>query len=383
MPAITPENLSYGILNPKQRDKFIEFIKEESQLLQNVRYEVLEEHKVEIDMIGIQRRKALGVKNFNYSNLASVLAEPVTGRILLEAEEVMLPWEISERVLLRNIEKEGFEDHVAKLMAHALSLDIEDLCINGFAYDKDNPPATKLSANITATATEIPVDNFEDFPRSGESGVLIIENEKIKYTGKKVENGQAYFIGCIRGYGGTTPSAHSSGTDVVWEGDPLLSTLTGYLEKAEKGNIVDALVVSEGKVTKEVFFAAKRALPRRYHTANLRWIMNPITFEAFAEYLSNRLTAAGDRVLIGEGSTVAPLGIPAILVNSMPPDTMLLTDPKNLIWGVFEEIIIRKTTEGKEALYTRSRYYAAFMSIAAEIQETEGVVKVVNLTEEV
>jgi hypothetical protein len=62
-----------------------------------------------------------------------------------------------------------------------------------------------LSGDIDAVITSIPVASTAGLPQSG---VLIIDNEKISYT----HTTPTSYEGCVRGAEGTTPASHSSGT---------------------------------------------------------------------------------------------------------------------------------------------------------------------------
>jgi len=64
---------------------------------------------------------------------------------------------------------------------------------------------TLLDGSLTASATTITVDSTNKFP---EQGIIRIEKEKIKYTGKTA----TAFTGCTRGYEGTVATTHSDNT---------------------------------------------------------------------------------------------------------------------------------------------------------------------------
>lgn len=66
---------------------------------------------------------------------------------------------------------------------------------------------TTLATALTASATTISLNDATSFPGSG--GVIKIDNELIKYTGKSGND----LTGATRSYSGTTASAHSSGAE--------------------------------------------------------------------------------------------------------------------------------------------------------------------------
>jgi len=78
---------------------------------------------------------------------------------------------------------------------------------------------------ITAADVTITVDSTADFP---EQGIIRIENEKIKYTGKTA----IAFTGCTRGYEGTVRTTHDDDT-VVSNSHKVI--LTNYQESTSVG----------------------------------------------------------------------------------------------------------------------------------------------------
>lgn len=67
-----------------------------------------------------------------------------------------------------------------------------------------------LSSAINSSATSIPVLNAASYPNSG---VVIIDSEKIFYTGKNTTT----LTGCIRGYAGTTAASHLQYSRITYE----------------------------------------------------------------------------------------------------------------------------------------------------------------------
>lgn len=65
-----------------------------------------------------------------------------------------------------------------------------------------------LSAALTAAATTVCLADATNFPSTG--GIVKVDNELIKYTGKTAND----LTGATRGYAGTTASAHSSGAEI-------------------------------------------------------------------------------------------------------------------------------------------------------------------------
>ncbi len=71
-------------------------------------------------------------------------------------------------------------------------------------YDEFN----NINATINNSVTTIPFNNCSNL---ASKGVILIESEEISFTG----NTGTSLTGCTRGYNGTTPVTHSSGTKVI------------------------------------------------------------------------------------------------------------------------------------------------------------------------
>ena len=83
------------------------------------------------------------------------------------------------------------------------------------------PSTTKLRANIDSVVTIIPVDSTLRYPPK--VGAIIIDSEKMSYTGITSGIGTASFTGVVRGIDGTIATNHDSGAIVTY--DPTHSLL--------------------------------------------------------------------------------------------------------------------------------------------------------------
>jgi hypothetical protein len=163
---------------------------------------------------------------------------------------------------------------------------------------------------------------------------------------------------------------------------PFLTQNEGWLKLIAAGGSgahrVNAGTIDAGAVTKGQFFAAINAMPNKYSTDQLRFILSPTTLSRYVEYLSNRATAAGDAVLVnGDITTIA--GVKVQKVSAMPNTRIVLADPKNFIADTTRDIRRRKTTEGREAIRTDKRFYAFFLDDDPIVQEMDAVVDVYGL----
>jgi hypothetical protein len=118
------------------------------------------------------------------------------------------------------------------------------------------------------------------------------------------------------------------------------------------GHVVDRSTTSGGSTTPgpmslDVFNAALKAMPNKYNNGKLRWLMSPGRRQQWEYYILNQAVSSGG--IITDNRIENPFAIPSVEVASLPDDKILLLDPQNLIEVTTYGVIIRKTTEGKEA----------------------------------
>ncbi|GAB2558243.1 P2 family phage major capsid protein [Gracilibacillus alcaliphilus] len=128
MKTTTTGDITSGLLNPEQAQKFIQQTFEATALGGLIRKEVKRAKTGEIDKIGIDSR-ILRKKTENTDD--GYRAKPKFDRIEYATTAVRLPWEITEESFRENIEGQSFEDIVTNLMTTQLGIDLEDLYING------------------------------------------------------------------------------------------------------------------------------------------------------------------------------------------------------------------------------------------------------------
>jgi len=117
-----------GLLSPDQTNQFVDYIFDATVLGQLCRVQRLRADTAEINRIGIgQRLIRAAVEAVDTGENQGV----IFSKISLTTSKIRLDWEISTETLEDNIEGNGFEDHVARLMTNQLGQDLEDLAING------------------------------------------------------------------------------------------------------------------------------------------------------------------------------------------------------------------------------------------------------------
>ena len=117
-----------GKLNSAQSDKFIDFVIDETVLKDNARVIKFRNESLDIDKIGIGKRAAFPKAEAQDPGLRRGIT---TSKVTLTPREIIVPFEIGDLFKEVNIEGDGAEDHIIKLMATQLANDLEELYIVG------------------------------------------------------------------------------------------------------------------------------------------------------------------------------------------------------------------------------------------------------------
>lgn len=117
-----------GGLTYEQANKFIDYMWDETVLGSLVRTHRMKGVEDEIDFIAVGTRLVVGAHEAvdTGKNVG-----PVFGKLSITTKKYRLDWEISRETLEDNIEGDGLEDHIARLMANQIGNDLEDIAING------------------------------------------------------------------------------------------------------------------------------------------------------------------------------------------------------------------------------------------------------------
>ena len=121
-------NASGGILKPAQANRFIDFVVDQSTLLQSSRVVRMRTPQMEIDKLSIGTR--IMAKATEASDTGANAAVTFT-KVSLTTVKLRLDWEISTESLEDNIAGDSLEDHLASVMARQTANDLDDLFING------------------------------------------------------------------------------------------------------------------------------------------------------------------------------------------------------------------------------------------------------------
>jgi HK97 family phage major capsid protein len=117
-----------GLLNAEQSNRFIDYMWDQTALVRTAREVRMRADTVDIDKVGV------GTKLMRLATEAvddGVNQGATFTKVSVTTKKLRLDWEISTESLEDNIEGQGLEDHLARLMATQAGNDIEDLAING------------------------------------------------------------------------------------------------------------------------------------------------------------------------------------------------------------------------------------------------------------
>lgn len=150
----------------------------------------------------------------------------------------------------------------------------------------------------------------------------------------------------------------------------------GWIKQIKNGgHVYDAS--SSDTMSLDLFYKTLAMLPNKYNNGKLRWLMSPKRAQEWELFLLNKVIGAGGAV--PETLYNAPAKIKAIECPSMSDDTIILTDPKNLVVVNTYDMKVRKTTEGKEAIMQDKRFYVCHLDYDPIIEELDAAAIITGL----
>lgn len=184
---------------------------------------------------------------------------------------------------------------------------------------------------------------------------------------------------CINGDGDTPATIDDGSGGTIPNPDyEFLHLNDGWVKQIlEGGHVEDRSSKNGGAMSIDVFYDALRQLPNKYNNGSLRWLMSPHRRQEWERYILDKAITVGG--IISDRRVENPIAIPAIEVPSMPDDKILLTNPQNLIVVSTYDVIIRKTTEGKEAIMMDKRFYVVHFDFDPIIEELDATVAISGL----
>lgn len=152
----------------------------------------------------------------------------------------------------------------------------------------------------------------------------------------------------------------------------------GWIKQIETGgHVEDRSAINGGAMSVDVYYDALNQMPNKYNNGTLRWLMSPRRKQEWERYLIDKLITVGGGIT--DSLINNPAAIPAVPVPALPDDKIILTNPKNLVVVNSYNVIIRKTTEGKEAIMQDKRFYVIHLDFDPVIEELDATVIVKGL----
>lgn len=150
----------------------------------------------------------------------------------------------------------------------------------------------------------------------------------------------------------------------------------GWIKQIKNGgHVYDAS--SASGMSLDMFYKTLQTIPNKYNNGSLRWLMSPRRAQEWELYLLNQVIGKGG--VVPDSIYTSPARIQTIECPSLSDDTIMLTDPKNLIVVNTYDMQIRKTTEGKEAIMQDKRFYVVHLDFDPIIEELDATAIITNL----
>jgi hypothetical protein len=313
-------NDSGGLMKPAQSNRFLDFVIDQSVLMQNARVVRMRTPQMEIDKVSVGTRL---LSKATEATDDGANAAVTFSKVSLSTVKLRLDWALSTESLEDNIEGASLEDHIAQMMARQTANDLDDLFINGNT-SSNNGLLKALDGFIKLAKTNGRVVDEAGNQVSRATYDRILRNMPTKYLQRRNE------LRFFSGSGNVQDTIYSLGQP----NDAAAAT---------------AGAPSPGSVTGDVAF------------------------------LQGAMRGNG-----GPGSTgISPFGIPLIEVPLMPETAtgdysgatgyhghVELTFPNNRVIGIHRDITVYRQFKPK----TDTIEYTQFMRVASNIENADSYV---------
>jgi len=164
--------------------------------------------------------------------------------------------------------------------------------------------------------------------------------------------------------------------------DPSLNIDNGWLIAIQAGgNTVNGAAINGGNFTWGHLAAARQLLPARHKSnmSNMEWVMSGEKVEEFYEEVADRATSAGDMIITQDPDGLDRFyGRPVNVLDALG-DTVLLTDPRNLILVANSNTWSLRSEDRGEYAVREVTHLFGTLEMDAIIADVTGIVEIANL----
>lgn len=383
--AITTAALAAaGKLNPVQSKKFLDFVIDETVAKGNARI-VRVKTDWELHKMGLGKRSAVPAEEGKDPGIRRGIT---TSKVVVTPKKIMLPFEISEEFFEENIEGESVETTVIRLMATQLANELEELWWMGDALGEASLESDLIDGGDAARYVKDSYLGMFD-------GVLKLADVGNIFDAAGANIGTKVFGGMIRKLPTKFRRQRSKLRFFV---SPDLEQLWRERLSTRGTALGDVTLQSDGSIKAFgiplVAVPLMTFLPRIVQhtgniadagTFNLRYkpvTADVVTQAALAAVPATKLGGAGVDYTLDAATGVITNEAAGLWVNNTSVKVTydanpqaLLTHAQNMIWAIGRDIKIKKA----EDIFRDMRQYAITVKLGCQLEETDALVKGINI----
>lgn len=167
--------------------------------------------------------------------------------------------------------------------------------------------------------------------------------------------------------------------DSATVGDDYLASANGVLKLIDSAGAQSHVVDGTGVgITSNLFNSAIKSMPTKYRRdkASMRFYVQHDLEQDYRNVVSQRGTSLGDAILTGT-QALPVFGVPMRGVATMPDNTALFLDPRNILFGMFRDI----TLEADKNIRSREWIFVLTTRVGVAIEEVDAAVKIENINQ--
>jgi hypothetical protein len=381
--VITADALaSQGKLNPKQSDRFIDLVVDETVLKDNARIIRFRNEELQIDKLNIGTRAAVPKAEAVDPGIRRGVT---TSQIQLQPKDIMVPIEIGDVFRRINIEGEAVEDHIINMFTKRTANDLEELYISGntlgaAAIEEDIVPGGSSTGYVQDSYLAL-TDGWQKFADSGNVVDAAGQNIGLGIFGAAVRAMPTKFrrnLSNLRWF--MSPNLWSIYIE-------KLSTRVGTLGDNAAGGIghnplgIKAVPVPlwdfQPKTVEHITLTS--TTPVALSSTNVSDVvvhattLSSVPTDAYIDDTDYTLDEAAGTIAWKSGGAIGETATVKVTYSSAPQ--LILTHMDNFIVGIGKDITIEKDRD----IFKGVNQYAITVKAAVQIEELTSVVKVRNI----